>query len=64
MIKVFCDKCGKEIDYESNGLNLNFNSYGIIKFKKYEDTEFQLCKDCANEIYDFIKDKGVMKNEI
>jgi hypothetical protein len=25
MVKVFCDMCGREIDYEVDGVNLDFN---------------------------------------
>ena len=31
MIKVICDMCGKEIDYNLDGVNIEFNHYGIVK---------------------------------
>ena len=31
MIKVNCDMCGKEIDYNSDGVNVDFNQYGSVK---------------------------------
>lgn len=33
MVKVFCDMCGREIDYEVDGVNLDFNHYGVVNFK-------------------------------
>ena len=33
MVKVICDMCGKEIDYNLDGVNIEFNHYGIVKMK-------------------------------
>lgn len=42
MIKVFCDMCGKNIDYSSDGVNVDFNHYGSVKMNGGEK-EYQLC---------------------
>lgn len=58
MIKVYCDKCGCEIDYNTNGINVDFNSFGIVKFRYGLDIdELQLCTKCANKLYEFGKGK-------
>lgn len=58
MIRVNCDMCGCDIDYEVNGVNVDFNHYGVVKFKSHEnDMEFQLCDKCADKIYEYIKGK-------
>lgn len=43
MVKVFCDMCGREIDYEVDGVNLDFNHYGVVNFKSSFSAEKQLC---------------------
>ena len=60
MIKVFCDMCGKEIDYEKDGINLDFNHYGVVTFKHdlAKDHSIELCTDCANKVCDFITENG------
>lgn len=67
MIKVTCDMCGCEIDYELNGVNIDFNHYGVVKFKPTDETrnkEFQLCTLCAKKVFDFVnKDEKQIKNE-
>lgn len=32
MVKVYCDMCKREIDYNADGVNLDFNHYGVVKF--------------------------------
>ena len=50
MIKVYCDMCGKEIDYKKGGVNLlDFN---------HKDHTIALCTDCANKVCDFITENG------
>lgn len=45
MIRVFCDKCGKEIDHNKEGINVDFNHYGVVKFRNNEESkEFQYAK--------------------
>ena len=34
MIKVFCDMCGKNIDYSSDGVNVDFNHNSCRVSKK------------------------------
>lgn len=45
MIKIYCDICGKEINYDINAVNLNFNSYDIPDFDKGK--QYELCVNCA-----------------
>lgn len=33
MVKVFCDMCEREIDYEVDVVNMGFNRYGVVSFK-------------------------------
>ncbi len=61
MIKVYCDMCGREIDYEVDGINLDFNRYGIVKFRQGENLEKQLCKHCAKKVCDYIDAKALPK---
>lgn len=57
MIKVFCDICGKEIDYEIDGVNLDFNQYGVVKFKSNWNAEKQLCTACAAKVCKWIDEQ-------
>ena len=57
MLKVFCDKCGDPIDYEINGINVDFNHYGVVKFGNSKDEHYQLCDVCANKVVEFITGK-------
>lgn len=57
MIKIFCDKCGKEVD--------EFEAYTILveapEIKSwadqymYERRGYQVCRDCMAEIATFIE---------
>lgn len=61
MISVTCDMCGCEIDYNLNGVNLDFNKYGTVKFKPTkanESEEYQLCNVCASKVKKFVDEKG------
>ena len=42
MVKVLCDMCGREIDYEVDSVNLDFNHYGVVNFKTPFSAEKQL----------------------
>ena len=55
MIKVFCDMCGREIDYEVDGVNLDFNHYGVVNFKSSFSAEKQLCLSCAARVCAFVE---------
>ena len=59
MVKVFCDKCGDPIDYNINGINVDFNSYGVVKFSHSKDKHYELCNVCASKVAEFIKIKVV-----
>ena len=50
MVKVFCDMCGREIDYEVDGVNMDFNHYGVVSFKSTFSAEKQLCLSCAGKM--------------
>ena len=54
MIKVYCDMCLREIDYEKDGVNMDFNRYGTVKFKQGRDLEKQLCERCAQKVCDYV----------
>lgn len=62
----YCDKescpiwkapamCGREIDYEVDGVNLGFNHYGVVNFKKPFSAEKQLCLSCAARVCNFVE---------
>lgn len=61
MVKVFCDMCGREIDYEIDGVNLDFNHYGVVNFKSSFSAEKQLCLSCASKVCNFVEN-GAIKN--
>jgi hypothetical protein len=60
MVKVFCDMCGREIDYEVDGVNLDFNHYGVVKFKTLFSAEKQLCLSCAARVSAFLEEGAKM----
>ena len=53
MTKIYCDICGKEIHYDIDGVNLNFNSYYIPDFDK--EKQYELCVNCAKRVQEIIK---------
>lgn len=53
MTKIYCDICGKEIHYDIDGVNLNFNSYYIPDFDKGK--QYELCVNCAKRVQGMIK---------
>lgn len=55
MVKVFCDMCGREIDYGVDGVNLDFNHYGVVNFKAPFSAEKQLCLSCAARVCSFVE---------
>ena len=56
MVKVFCDMCGKEVNREVDGVNLDFNHYGVVRFNsEYTLKDQQLCVTCACSVIDYIK---------
>lgn len=60
MVKVFCDMCGREIDYEVDGVNLDFNHYGVVNFKTPFSAEKQLCLSCAARVRNFVENSAKM----
>lgn len=58
MVKVFCDMCGREIDYEVDGASMDFNHYGIVAFKSSFSAEKQLCVSCATRVCNFVENAG------
>lgn len=63
MIKVFCDKCGDPVNHEINGINVDFNHYGAVKFMATKDEHFQLCDVCAKKVVEFIKGEKIVESE-
>lgn len=58
MVKVYCDMCKREIDYNVDGVNLDFNSYGVVKFmNSVKIEERQLCVSCATRVYNWIDEQ-------
>ena len=60
MVRVFCDMCGREIDYEVDGVNLDFNHYGVVNFKTPFSAEKQLCLSCAARVCNFVENGAKM----
>lgn len=58
MVKVYCDMCKREIDYNAGGVNLDFNHYGVVKFMHgVKDEERQLCLNCAIRVRNWISEQ-------
>lgn len=57
MIKVTCDMCKKPIDYNIDGINLNFDNYGTVKFNNGMHIEKQLCIACAMRVSNWIDEQ-------
>lgn len=64
MVKVFCDMCGREIDYEVDGVNLDFNHYGVVNFKTPFSAEKQLCLFCAARVCNFVENGAKEETEM
>lgn len=58
MVKVFCDMCKRQIDYEVDGVNLDFNSFGVVKFDHNWKKEKQLCVSCAVRACNWIENQS------
>ena len=60
MIIVKCDMCDADINYDYNGINCNFNHYGVVRFGGALNIkeEYQLCNNCAYRVARFIEMKG------
>lgn len=57
MFKVYCDMCGKRIDPDIDGVNLNFNHYGVVDFTSKWMAEKQLCISCATRVCNWINNE-------
>ena len=58
MLKVYCDMCKREIDYNVDGVNLDFNRYGVVEFKHNQKIEErQLCVSCATRVYNWVDEQ-------
>ena len=60
MIKVYCDKCEKEIppiviDYKMNLVDNIINTLGV--HTKKERLSYCLCEKCRKELIKFMKEK-------
>lgn len=51
---------GREIDYEVDGVNLDFNHYGVVNFKTPFSAEKQLCLSCAARVRNFVENSAKM----
>ena len=63
MLKVYCDMCGTPIDHKINGVNLDINCFGTVKFNTNWDCEKQLCTDCATKVVRFIDNKFANRSD-
>lgn len=59
MVKVFCDMCEREIDYEVDGVNMDFNHYGVVASESSFSAEKQLCLSCAAKVCDFVENGAI-----
>ena len=65
MLKVYCDMCKREIDYNVDGVNLDFNAYGIVNFRNnVKSEERQLCISCATRVYNWIAEQCRVRSEL
>lgn len=64
MYKVYCDKCRREIDHDFDGINLDFNHYGSVKFtNSVKEEHLNLCLACAQKVLKFIKEDKESEGE-
>ena len=59
MRKTFCDVCGKEIIFSRKPYKVNISSDVIPNAYNYVAQD--VCEDCANSIYHYIK--GLQKED-
>lgn len=65
MVKVYCDMCKREIDYNVDGVNLDFNSYGVVKFMNNQKVEErQLCVSCATRVCNWITEQCRVRSKL
>ena len=58
MVKVFCDMCKRPINYEVDGVNLDFNHFGVVKFEHNWKKGKQLCVSCAVRVCNWIENQS------
>ena len=66
MRKMICDVCGKEIKDTRDAWNLNIAPNIGVRGLRYGQTNYStyfgdICKDCTNSIYHYIK--GLTKED-
>lgn len=66
MRKTICDVCGKEITDFRESWNVSISSNVGSRVLRYDQTDYSLyltdvCEDCANSIYHYIK--GLQKED-
>lgn len=66
MRKTICDVCGKEITDFRESWNVSISSNVNARALGYDQTDYSLClcdvcQDCANSIYHYIK--GLQKED-
>lgn len=66
MRKTICDVCGKEIINFRESWNVSISSNVSLRTLGYDQTDYSLCladvcDDCANSIYHYIK--GLQKED-
>ena len=62
MIKLFCDKCGKELDTGTKenikiGAWVHQKGYGnepVEGYESYKSFAFDVCNECAHKVIEFI----------
>lgn len=57
MVKVTCDMCKKPINYDIDGVNLDFHCYGVVNFKHQWSEEKQLCIACATRVINWVNEQ-------
>lgn len=66
MRKIICDACGKEITDSRESWDVSISSNVNLRTLRYDQTDYSLCltdvcEDCANSIYHYIK--GLQKED-
>jgi len=66
MIKTYCDRCGKEIEYEYNKYTIRIERGGEIDFYEnnhlYLENDLHLCPECIRAfVANFLHPMGVKK---
>lgn len=59
MIKIYCDRCGKEISEYTN-YTISVQGPEITSFDnryKYTHKQYQLCDSCMNDVHEFMTAK-------